>query len=149
MLRGTRTREAAAMAEGLIARVGRWCFRRRWWVLALWLLAVAAGGLSAGPVFHGLTSGGGPSSLESVQGNQMLARGADGPTVTAVVDGVDPAAGAVRDAVRSAAGDIGRMSGVLRVSTPYDPGLPAARAAAQVSRDHRAVLVTVTLAQLD
>src|SRR5947207_1164253 len=138
------------MADGFIARIGRWCFRRRWWVLAIWLVAIAGGVLSAGPVFHGLTSGGGPSSLESVQGNQVLSdTSRKGSTVTAVVDGVDPAAGAVRDAVGAAAADVGRMSGVVRVTTPYDPGPPPARAAAQVARDNRAVMVNVQLAQLD
>ena len=99
------------MADGFIARIGRWCFRRRWWVLAIWLVAVAGGVLSAGPVFHGLTSGGGPSSLESVHANQVLSDTSQkGSTVTAVVDGIDPAAGAVRDAVRAAASDVGRMT---------------------------------------
>src|SRR5437763_684897 len=91
------------MAEGLVARLGRRCFRRRWWVLAIWLLAVGGGVLSVGPVFHGLAGGGGPSSLESVQANQMLAdAGRKGATVTAVVDGIDPTAAAVHDAVLAA-----------------------------------------------
>jgi len=138
------------MAEGLVARLGRRCFRRRWWVLAIWLLAVGGGVLSVGPVFHGLAGGGGPSSLESVQANQMLAdAGRKGATVTAVVDGIDPTAAAVHDAVLAAAADIGPMSGVAKVTTPYDPDLPPARAAAQVARDHRAVLVNVELAKLD
>src|SRR5437763_3745468 len=138
------------MAEGLVARLGRRCFRRRWWVLAVWLLAVGGGVLSAGPVFHGLAGGGGPSSLESVQANQMLAdAGRKGATVTAVVDGIDPTAAAVHDAVLAAAADIGPMSGVAKVTTPYDADLPPARAAAQVARDHRAVLVNVELAKLD
>ena len=42
------------MAEGVIARLGRWCFRRRWWVLVCWLLAVGAGALASGPVFNSL-----------------------------------------------------------------------------------------------
>jgi putative drug exporter of the RND superfamily len=138
------------MAEGIVARVGRWCFRRRWWVLAIWLLAIGGGVLSAGPVFHGLTGGGGPTSLESVQANQVLSGTSQkGATVTAMIDQVDPMATAVHDAVLAAAADVGRMSGVADVSTPYDPGLPPARAAAQVAKDHRAVLVTVELTKLD
>ncbi|TML23426.1 MAG: hypothetical protein E6G35_14175 [Actinobacteria bacterium] len=150
MLRGTRTREAAAMAEGLIARVGRWCFRRRWWVLALWLLAVTAGGLSAGPVFNGLTSGGGPSSLESVQANTVLLdNSGQRGTVIGVVDGIDPTAGPVRDAVRSAAADLMAVPGVVGVVTPYSDGLPRQRRAAQVARDGHALAVTVQLGRLD
>ena len=103
----------------MLGRLGRWCFRRRWWVLAIWLVAVAGGVLSAGPVFHGLTSGGGPSSLESVHANQVLSDTSQkGSTVTAVVDGIDPAAGAVRDAVRAAASDVGRMSGTVLTVKP-------------------------------
>ncbi len=138
------------MADGLIARLGRWCFRRRWWVLAIWIVAIAGGVLSAGPVFNGLTGGGGPSSLESIQANRVLSDNSDkGATIAAVIDQVDPTAGAVRDAVRSAADDVTRISGVKSVSTPYDPGVPPARAAAQIARDHRAVLVNIQLRQLD
>src|SRR5581483_8104082 len=116
-------------AEGFVARVGRWCFRRRWWVLAIWLVASTGGALAAIPVFHGLSSGGGPSSLESVQANQVLGNASQkGATVTAVVDGIDPTATTVHDAVLAAAGDVRRISGVATVSTPYDPGLPPGRA---------------------
>ncbi|OLE24373.1 MAG: hypothetical protein AUG44_19425 [Actinobacteria bacterium 13_1_20CM_3_71_11] len=134
----------------MIARVGRWCFRRRWWVLALWLLAVTAGGLSAGPVFNGLTSGGGPSSLESVQANTVLLdNSGQRGTVIGVVDGIDPTAGPVRDAVRSAAADLMAVPGVVGVVTPYSDGLPRQRRAAQVARDGHALAVTVQLGTLD
>ncbi len=138
------------MAEGMVARVGQWCFRRRWWVVAIWVLAVVGGVFAAGPVFRGLTGGGGPSSMESIQANQVLSGNTNmGGMVTAVIDGIDPKAGAVTDTVRAAAGDLGGISGVVSVSTPYDPGLPPARAAALVSRDNHAILVTIQLAKLD
>src|SRR5207245_433298 len=107
------------MADGVIARVGRWCFRRRWWVLAVWLLAVAGGVLSAGPVFNGLTGGGGPKTLESVQANNVLLdNNVQRGTVVGVVDGIDPRSPVVRDAVRSAASDLSRIAGVTGVVTP-------------------------------
>src|SRR6266545_3874340 len=138
------------MAEGMVARVGQWCFRRRWWVVAIWVLAVVGGVFAAGPVFRGLTRGGGPSSMESIQANQVLSGNTNmGGMVTAVIDGIDPKAGAVTDTVRAAAGDLGGISGVVSVSTPYDPGLPPARAPALVSRDNHAILVTIQLAKLD
>src|SRR6266545_4440233 len=138
------------MAEGMVARVGQWCFRRRWWVVAIWVLAVVGGVFAAGPVFRGLTGGGGPSSMESIQANQVLSGNTNmGGMVTAVIDGIDPKAGAVTDTVRAAAGDLVGISGVVSVSTPYDPGLPPARAAALVSRDNHAILVTIQLAKLD
>ncbi len=134
----------------MIARVGHWCFRRRWWVLAIWVLAVAAGVFSAGPVFHGLTSGGGSKTRESVQGSNLLAQyGDQHATVVGVVDGIDPKAPAVRDAVRAAAADIAALPGIYSVVTPYSDGLPARRTAAQVSTDGGAIAVRVQLLSLD
>jgi putative drug exporter of the RND superfamily len=130
----------------LVAKLGRWCFRRRWSVLALWLLAVGAGVWAAGPVFHGLTSGSRPSGLESVQANTLLRANATGAgTVVGVVDGVDPASGSVQDAVRGAAVDLAAVPGVTGVLTPWSGG---PRAAAQVSRDGRAIAVQVQLGDL-
>ncbi len=134
----------------MLARVGRWCFRRRWWVVAIWLGATALGVLSAGTVFHGLTSSGGPKSLESVQGNQVLTDNTDkGGSVVAIVDRVDPAAPAVGPAVQAAAAGLVGVSGVDSVVTPYDAGLTPARKAALVAHDNRAVLVQVQLKPLD
>src|SRR6266545_1772156 len=93
------------MAEGMVARVGQWCFRRRWWVVAIWVLAVVGGVFAAGPVFRGLTGGGGPSSMESIQANQVLSGNTNmGGMVTAVIDGIDPKAGAVTDTAAAAVG---------------------------------------------
>jgi RND superfamily putative drug exporter len=130
----------------LVTGLGRWCFRRRWWVVALWLLAVGAGVWSAGPVFHGLTSGGGPARLESIHANNLLqANGARRSTVTGVIDGIDAHAPAVQDAVRSAAAELLGIPGVTGVATPYSGGRAAV---ALVSRDGHAVLVQVQLGNL-
>ena len=134
----------------MLGRLGRWCFRRRWWVLAIWLLAMVAGVLSAGPVFHGLTGGGGPKSLESVAANQVLADAADrGGTVVAVIDQVEPAARGVDTVVRAAADDLRHVSGVDTVTTPYDTGVPKAKTATLIAADARAVLVQIQLGKLD
>ncbi|MEV0718352.1 hypothetical protein [Asanoa sp. NPDC050611] len=53
---------ATPVRDPFLGRLGRWCFRRRWAVLALWLVAVVAGGFAAGPVFAGLDDSQGPSS---------------------------------------------------------------------------------------
>src|SRR5437763_15340571 len=120
----------------MLARAGGWCFRHRWSVVAIWLAAVTLGVLSAGPVFHGLTSGGKPTSLESVQGNQVLTSNSDkGGTVVGIVDRIDPAAAGVGSGVRSGGAALTGLGGVDRVVTPYGPGLPAARKAALVARD--------------
>ncbi len=137
------------MAEGIVARVGRWCFRRKWWVVAVWLAAIVLGGLASGPVFRGLGGDNGPQSLESVRAGDVLSADSnDGGTVTAVVDRVDPRAAAVRDDVRAAAADLSRVSGVRSVATPYDPGLPAAAVAAMTARDGHAVLIQARLTNL-
>ncbi|RDG38194.1 MMPL family transporter [Streptomyces corynorhini] len=138
------------MAEGLIARTGHWCFRHRWQVLLIWAAAVALGVLSAGPVFGSLTSGGGTSSMESVQAGAVLDKGSDqGGVVIGVIDGADTAAPAVRKDVRSLAGTLQRMDGVASVVTPYDAGLPAAETAMLTAKDKRGLLVQITLARLD
>src|SRR3954447_6355726 len=138
------------MAEGFIARVGHWCFRRRWWVLLIWVAGMVVGGISAGPVFASLNSSNGPRSLESVRANEVLRQGSNqGGTVVGLVDGVDPAAPGTRQAVLDSAGSLRAVSGIASVLTPYDEGLPAARAASLVAKDKRAVLVRVTLSNLD
>src|SRR5436190_2964633 len=134
----------------MLARVGGWCFRHRWSVVAIWLATMALGVLAAGPVFNGLTGAGKPTSLEAVQGNQVLTKNSDkGGTVVGIVDGIEPAATAVGPAVRATAAAIVGLSGVDSVVTPYDPGLSAARKAALVARDGRAIVVQVQLKPLD
>ncbi len=134
------------MADGLIARIGRWCFRRKWWVLAIWLVGTVAGGLAAGPVFNSLSGSGGPKSMESVQAQDVLNAGSDkGGTVTALVDGVDPRSAAVRDQVRAAATGLAGVPGVTGVVTPFDQGLPAGRAGAMVAKDGHGLLIQLDL----
>ncbi|MFE3825927.1 MMPL family transporter [Streptomyces sp. NPDC059092] len=138
------------MAEGLIARTGHWCFRHRWQVLLIWAAAVAVGVLSAGPVFSSIAGGGGSSSMESVQAGAVLEEGSDhGGVVIGVVDGVDTAAPAVREGVKSLAGTLQRVHGVAAVVTPYDAGMPAAEAAILTAKDEAGLLVQITLSQLD
>jgi RND superfamily putative drug exporter len=118
--------------------------------VAIWLVAVVVGALSAGPVFNGLVTGNGPKTLESVQAFNVLdASSNQGGTVDAVVRGVTPGAAPVRAAVRSASADVARISGVRTVTTPYDQGVPAPRAAAALARDGHGLRIHVTLANLD
>ncbi|OLB77981.1 MAG: hypothetical protein AUI14_14650 [Actinobacteria bacterium 13_2_20CM_2_71_6] len=121
------------MADGVIARVGRWCFRRRWWVLAIWLVAVAGGVLAAGPVFNGLSGGGGPTSMESIQANQVLSGTSDkGGTVTGVIDQIDPTADGVRDAVRATARHDAAAAASDRLHKLRDRLVSAGQAGAQI-----------------
>jgi RND superfamily putative drug exporter len=136
------------MTYTFVARVGRWCFRHKWTVLAIWLVAVAVGAVCAGPVFNSLTNNRGPSTLESVEGgNQLNQANTSAGTVVAVVSGVDPDAADVRQAVTTAANDLARIQGVSSVVTPYGQ-LPAAQAAAMIAKDHRGLVIQARLGQL-
>ncbi|HEY3008518.1 MAG TPA: MMPL family transporter [Micromonosporaceae bacterium] len=137
------------MGRGLIAGIGRLCFRRRWWICAAWLVIAVAGFLSAGRVFAGLSNEPGGASLESVRGANVLTNESQvGDSVVGEVVSVDPRAGAVRAAVVAAATDIAQIPGVRGVATPYDPGLSDARATALISHDGTGLLLDVTLRRL-
>jgi RND superfamily putative drug exporter len=137
------------MTNTFVARVGRWCFRHKWTVLAIWLVAVAAGIVAAGPVFNSLRNDRGPSSLESVEGSNQLDRNdTSAGTVVATVSGIDPDASAVTQAVTAAAADLSRIGGVASVVTPYGGGLPPAQASTLIAKDHRGLLIQARLGQL-
>src|SRR5581483_4112541 len=99
------------MALGVIARVGRFCFRRRWWVLAAWLVAVASGVLASGPLLNSLAETNTVRRVESIQAYDVMSTGDDSSgQVIGLVDRVDPDATAVHDAVNRAADDIYKLS---------------------------------------
>jgi putative drug exporter of the RND superfamily len=138
------------MPRSVVGRVGRWCFRRWWWVLAAWALAIVAGLASTGPLFSKLSDGGAPKSVESVAVNDVLSQGnPTGGVIYGVVIGVDPAAPTVRDAVSAAADQIASVANVAEVDTPYAVGLPASVAARLAVPDRHALLVVVTLSNVD
>ncbi len=127
------------MAEGRMAGLGRWCFRRRWWVLAAWLVAAVAGGFASGPVMGGLADNNRPTRIESVKANDALTIASDSSgSIVGLVDRIDDAtAPAVHDAVTVAAFDLARIPDVKRVTNP----VPAP--------DRQALLVTVMLDKVD
>jgi RND superfamily putative drug exporter len=135
------------MVAGVTARIGRWCFRHRWWVLAGWLGIVVLGVLAAGPVVDSLVSGETPKNVESAQAQAAIdAAGGTGGEVIGLVDRVDPAAAAVRDAVGRAAADLSGRGDVRRVDTPYPAGEPAQTD--YLSDDGQSSAIVVTLAPL-
>jgi RND superfamily putative drug exporter len=137
------------MAHGFIARIGQWCFRHRWGVLGLWLAAVVLGVLAAGPVFDALAADNSPKTMESFRGQNVLAtQSTQGGTVIGIVDGIDPAAAPVRADVLALAAQLRGVGGVHQVVTPFDDGLPAEQAAGLIAKDHRGLLIQVTLANL-
>lgn len=115
----------------MIARLGISCFRRRWWVVAVWLVITAVGLGSAGPLFASLAANRAPQGTESDVALQTLADGRDhGAQLVALVDGAAPA-------VRAALGDVRAIEGVKRVDEP----LPAP--------DGRGLALTVSLEKMD
>jgi len=48
---------------GLTSRIGSWSFRHPFVAVAIWLVVLAGGVLSAGKVFAGLDSSDGPTSM--------------------------------------------------------------------------------------
>jgi RND superfamily putative drug exporter len=115
-------------------------------VLAAWLIIGATGFLASGRVFDGLSNQPGATSLESVQGADLIdAQSQVGDTVLGELTGVDPKAAAVQAAVRATAADIATIPGVRSVATPYDAGAPPAQAAALLAHDGRGLLIDVAL----
>jgi RND superfamily putative drug exporter len=119
-------------------------------VLAAWAVAIGAGLISIGPLFSNLSDGGPPSSVESVAVNAVLNEGASpGPTIYAVVSGVDPTASAVRSAVGDTADQLSLVPNVTEVDTPYTVGLSNVTAAKLIAPDGRHLLIGLVLANVD
>jgi putative drug exporter of the RND superfamily len=122
----------------VIGRVGRWCFRRWYWVLAAWVVLVAAGILATGPLFARLADSSVPRTVESVAANDVLSKGNDSAgTIVAVVDGIDPGSASAQAAFVAARDQLMRHTEVRSVEPPV------------VAPDGHAVAVSVVLGQLD
>ncbi|MEV6926376.1 MMPL family transporter [Dactylosporangium sp. NPDC051485] len=132
----------------MVANVGRFCFRHRWMIVGIWVVVVALGALTFGPVFSAIADASNPRHVEAIDGLDAVADGNDSSgTVIGLVDNVDPDAAAVRTAITAAAGDLAQVAGVRQVATPYS--VPAAQAPAYVATDRHGLLVVVTLGNLE
>jgi RND superfamily putative drug exporter len=127
------------MAEGFMARLGAWCFRRRWWVVGVWLVVVVGGVLAAGPLLNAISETNTVrKKVESIEAYDLIGTAEDSSgQVIALVDGVDPAAQDVRTAVDAAAARLRGVQHVRKVETTA------------VSADGRALLVVATLEKVD
>ncbi|MFC7481291.1 MMPL family transporter [Luedemannella flava] len=163
------------MPDSRLGRMGAWCFRRRWWVLAAWAAAVAAGVASLGPVFSRLDNNHVPEFVESVHAYSVLADGNQsagivqvlvdtGPTElvppagltaggrpagTGAVAPTDPATLAVATAVTRSAARLATLPGVDSVAQPFAPGQPVGVALRLLAADRHGLLIAVTLDKLD
>jgi len=121
--------------------IGRFCARRRWPVLAAWVLLVAAGAAASGPVFAGLDASRASDRLESVQALDVIGDTATyGARILGLVDDVPIADPAVTARIRAAAADVARVPHVGRVVDPY-----AGARAGLVATDGRGGVVVVDL----
>ncbi|GIJ48799.1 putative membrane protein [Virgisporangium aliadipatigenens] len=129
------------MPEGLIATVGRWCFRHRFIVAMLSLGVLVGGGFAAGPVFDRLVAENDAAGFESIEAYRQLGVVDEGE-LTALVDGVDPRDEAVRRQVTAAAAELAARPDVRGVDFPYT----TPERGNLIADDGRALLVTVRLA---
>jgi putative drug exporter of the RND superfamily len=122
----------------MASRIGRFCFRYRWWVLAAWFFLFITGVLAAGQVLEGLGAVEQRYAPESVRAGQVLDEaGNRGGEIVALVEGVDPRAQGVRDAVARATADVLGIAGVAEVDDPV------------VATDGTGTALQVTLSNLD
>ncbi|NUS73940.1 MAG: MMPL family transporter [Corynebacteriales bacterium] len=120
----------------MTTRLGKFCFRHRWWLLLAWLLAMVVGVLSAGPLFASMEDNDSLNGMESVTAQKVLDKGSDEDGgITALYEQVD--APAVHETVAETANEIAGFKGVKEVDAPA------------ISDDRRGIAVTVTFAQLE
>jgi RND superfamily putative drug exporter len=120
------------------SRVGRFCFRYRWWVLAAWFFLFIAGVVAAGQVVNSLGAVEQRYAPESVRAGQVLDEAGDrGGEIVALVEGVDPRAQGTRDAVARATADVRGIAGVAEVADPV------------LATDGTGAALRVTLSNLD
>src|SRR3954447_17010119 len=121
-----------------MARIGRWCFRHRWLTLAMWLVAVSAGALSAGTVFNSLADNNNPRHVESIEAYDTLTSATEtGGTVAGIITGVDPRDSRTADAISAATAELRDIADVEAVAPPVP------------SKDGRDLLLGVTLDKVE
>ncbi len=124
----------------LLGRLGGWCARRRWWVLAGWLAVLG------GMVALGAGLGGAPSDdlsvpgLPAAEGAVVLQRafpgqGAADGTVVVRSDGAPVTSAAGRAAIGEAARRLHEVPGMRSVAVPGAPGT--------VSADGRTAMISI------
>jgi len=130
---------------GVIARLGGYCFRHRWWIVAAWLAAATGGIFMSGPVLGALAETTDVRQIESIQAYDVMSTGDNsGGQVIGLVDHVDPQAEAVRKAVDRVADHIYDVPNVRTVDTPYSGGRTPL-----VSQQKDALLIVATLDDVD
>ncbi len=136
------------MGDVTVAAVARWCFRHKWWVIALWVVALlGVGGASraAGDAYSNAFSlkGTESSKVLDLMDKAIPARSGEADTVVWHVDSGSVRDASVRQRITPVLAKIAKQPDVGTVVSPYDPA-----GGAQVSKDGRTAYAQVTYTKL-
>jgi len=127
----------------VFAWLGRFAYRRRWWVLAAWAVVLVAGIALGGQLFDRLrTVDGMRADAESVRADRQVKELiSDGPIVFAVVGGRDVYDPGLVGSVSALSAEIRKIPGVVDVDDLYtSPG-------GRIGADNRSTLVLVEVSE--
>jgi RND superfamily putative drug exporter len=128
-----------------LGRLGAFCARRRWFVVATWFGLFVIGMVVGSQVFVHLKDSNGSSAAESVNGFDIVDKvSTRGGSMAAVIDGGAVNDPATRRAVMSASQKVAKIPGVTDVTTAYNSNDPRLR-----STDGRATLLVVSTTKTD
>ncbi len=140
--------------SSVLYRIGRFCARRRWWVLAAWLVLAVGGGTAATALGNNLQSSfdipgtQAQSALDTLEQRFPQLSGASGRVVVVAPDGSSIADDA--DAIGAVCESLAVVAGVTNVGCPYpmtaSGSSPAGSGTAdQVSSDGRMAFIALQL----
>jgi putative drug exporter of the RND superfamily len=122
----------------MIGKLGVFGFRRRWWVVTLWLVVMIAGSTALGSLFDNLGDTTSLPGTETGQAQKAIDDGIDrGEQFFAVVDRIDANAAQTQSVLSAAVSDVSAIDGVKEASGPTP------------STDGRAAVIEVTLKKAD
>lgn len=140
--------------SSVLYRIGRFCARRRWWVLAAWLVLAVGGGTTAAALGNHLQSSfdipgtQAQAALDTLEQRFPQLSGASGRVVIVAPEGSSIADDA--DAIGSVCESLAVVAGVTNIGCPYPMSAsgssPAGTGVAdQVSSDGRMAFIAVQL----
>lgn len=126
----------------MFQRLGRFAHRRRYWIVAAWIGVLVAAGAAAGPLFDRLDTVSGVSAdAESARGQARIEELiADGPTIFAVVEGMETYSPQLNDSTQTVAAQMRAIPGVVEVNSTFKPVFGG-------GAEQRNILITVQLAE--
>ncbi|MEV6008099.1 MMPL family transporter [Streptomyces sp. NPDC051976] len=136
------------MEDRIVASVARWCFRHKWLVIVLWVVAfvgVGAAGSALGSAYSNAFSLKGTESTKvlDLMDKVVPERSGEGDTVVWHVDSGTIRDAAVRSRIEPVLAKIAKQKDVGTVVSPYVPA-----GAAQISKDGRTAYATVTYTKI-